>query len=70
MRDQVGKIEMRLVTCAAEAGADGWTAVYDGLRPGDIVVLDDSPMTTAGEMVRISDAPMAAAPNREHDAHK
>ena len=70
MRDQVGKIEMRLVTCAAEAGADGWTAVYDGLRPGDLVVLDDSPMTTAGEMVRVSDAPMAAPPNREHDAHK
>ena len=70
MRDQVGKIEMRLVTCAAEAGADGWTAVYDGLRPGDVVVLDDSPMTTAGEMVRVSDAPMAAPTNREHDAHK
>ena len=70
MRDQVGKIEMRLVTCAAEAGADGWTAVYDGLRPGDLVVLDDSPMTTAGEMVRVSDAPMAAPTNREHDAHK
>lgn len=70
MRDQVGKIEMRLVTCAAEDGADGWTAVFDGLRPGDIVVLDDSPMTTAGEMVRVSDAPMAAPTNREHDAHK
>ena len=70
MRDQVGKIEMRLVTCAAEAGADGWTAVYDGLRPGDVVVLDDSPMTTAGEMVRVSDAPMAAPTNREHDANK
>jgi multidrug resistance efflux pump len=70
MRDQVGKIEMRLVTCAAEAGADGWTAVYDGLRPGDRVVLDDSPMTTAGEMVRVSDAPMTAPTNREHDAHK
>ena len=70
MRDQVGKIEMRLVTCAAEAGADGWTAVYDGLRPGDVVVLDDSPMTTAGEMVRVSDAPMAAPTNREHNAHK
>ena len=70
MRDQVGKIEMRLVTCAAEAGADGWTAVFDGLRPGDLVVLDDSPMTTAGEVVRVSDAPMAAPTNREHDAHK
>jgi hypothetical protein len=70
MRDQVGKIEMRLVTCAAEAGADGWTAVYDGLRPGDLVVLDDSPMTTAGEMVRVSDAPMGVPTKGEHDAHK
>lgn len=70
MRDQVGKIEMRLVTCAAEDGAVGWITVFDGLRAGDLVVLDDSPMTTAGEMVRVSDAPMAAPTKREHDAHK
>ncbi len=61
---------MRLVTCAAEDGAVGWTTVFDGLRPGDLVVLDDSPMTRAGEMVRVSDAPMAAPTKREHDAHK
>ena len=70
MRDQVGKIEMRNITCAAESGADGWTAVYDGLRPGDLVVLDDSPVTRAGEMVRVSDTPMGVPTKGDHDAHK
>ncbi len=70
MRDQVGKIEVRNITCAAEAGVDGWTAVYDGLRPGDLVVLDDSPMTRAGEMVRVSDTPIGSSMKGEHDGHK
>ncbi|MDA0214266.1 MAG: efflux RND transporter periplasmic adaptor subunit [Planctomycetota bacterium] len=70
MRDQVGRIEMRLVTCAAQDGADGWTTIYDGLRPGDLVVLDDSPATDAGEMVRIREMPIESSAKEEHDAHR
>ena len=51
VRDGVGRIESREVVCAQPAGE--WTAVISGLRPGDFVVLPDSPATHDGQIVRM-----------------
>lgn len=54
VRDGVGRIELREVVCAAPVSE--WTAVLSGLRPGDFVVLPNSPATRDGQMVRMEDA--------------
>ncbi|MSR34826.1 MAG: efflux RND transporter periplasmic adaptor subunit [Phycisphaerales bacterium] len=54
VRDGVGRIESREVVCAAPVGE--WTAVQSGLRPGDFVVLPNSPSTSDGQIVRMEDA--------------
>jgi hypothetical protein len=36
-----------------------WTAVFSGLRPGDFVVLPNSPATRDGQIVRMEDAAAA-----------
>jgi hypothetical protein len=54
VRDGVGRIESRDVVCALPTSQ--WTAVLSGLRPGDFVVLPDSPTTRDGQMVRVEDA--------------
>ena len=81
VRDGVGTIDERAVVAADQTGADGWTTVFEGLRPGDFVVLADSPTTRNGQTVRIApdarvDAPPAATPaaasnetKGEHDGH-
>ncbi|MSR70412.1 MAG: efflux RND transporter periplasmic adaptor subunit [Phycisphaerales bacterium] len=83
VRDGVGTIDERAVVAADQTGADGWTTVFEGLRPGDFVVLADSPPTHKGQTVRIGTddivvAPPAATPSPaavsngtkgEHDAH-
>ncbi len=67
VREGVGKIDERTVVAAEHAGADGWTAVFEGLRPGDFVVLSDSPPTRRGQSVRIA----PSAPGKGvHDDHK
>ena len=50
----MGRIESRVVVCAVPTSQ--WTAVLSGLRPGDFVVLPDSPTTRDGQMVRVEDA--------------
>ena len=57
VRDGVGRIESREVVCAAPVSK--WTAVFSGLRPGDFVVLPNSPATRDGQMVRMEDAAAA-----------
>ncbi len=57
VRDGVGRIESRDVVCALPTSQ--WTAVLSGLRPGDFVVLPDSPTTRDGQMVRVEDAAAA-----------
>ena len=57
VRDGVGRIESREVVCAAPVNE--WTAVFSGLRPGDFVVLPNSPATRDGQMVRMEDAAAA-----------
>jgi len=57
VRDGVGRIESREVVCAAPVSE--WTAVFSGLRPGDFVVLPNSPATRDGQMVRMEDAAAA-----------
>ena len=57
VRDGVGRIESRDVVCAVPTSQ--WTAVLSGLRPGDFVVLPDSPTTRDGQMVRVEDAAAA-----------
>jgi len=57
VRDGVGRIESREVVCAQPAGE--WTAVISGLRPGDFVVLPDSPATHDGEIVRMDNTAAA-----------
>jgi len=69
MRDHVGRIELREVVCAAQADAQGWTTVYEGLRPGDVVVLDDSPPTKPGARVRVQDQQSGEAMKGAHDGH-
>lgn len=69
VRDGVGRIEERTIECD-RAGADGWTTVMTGLRPGDLVVLADSPPTKAGEMVRVDGNPAGAQAEGAHDGHK
>ena len=54
VRDGVGRIESRDVVCAVPTSQ--WTAVLSGLRPGDFVVLPNSPTTRDGQMVRVEDA--------------
>ena len=54
VRDGVGRIESREIVCAAPMSE--WTAVLSGLRPGDFVVLPNSPTTRDGQMVRMEDA--------------
>ncbi len=80
VREGVGKIEERAVVCAEVAGADGWTAVFEGLRPGDFVVSADSPETRAGQLVRLASDTTTAAnassptsqaqPKGAHDEHR
>ena len=69
VRDGVGRIEVREVLCAAGPDPDGWTAVYQGLRPGDLVVLDDSPPTKNGQSVRISERAVGITKSGGHDGH-
>lgn len=69
MRDQVGRIELREVVCATQSDAQGWTTVYEGLRPGDIVVLNDSPSTKTGERVRVREQQSTATMKGAHDGH-
>ena len=57
VRDGVGRIESREVVCAQPAGE--WTAVISGLRPGDFVVLPDSPATHDGQIVRMDNTAAA-----------
>ncbi len=69
VRDGVGQIEMRAVVCALTAGPEGWTAAYKGIRPGDLVVLGDSPPTTDGQTVRVSSTPVGKPTKGDHDGH-
>ena len=64
VRDGVGRIESREVVCAQPAGE--WTAVISGLRPGDFVVLPDSPATHDGQIVRMDNT---AAATDDSDAN-
>ena len=57
VRDGVGRIESREVVCGQPAGE--WTAVISGLRPGDFVVLPDSPATHDGQIVRMDNTAAA-----------
>ena len=67
VRDGVGRIESREVVCAQPAG--DWTAVISGLRPGDFVVLPDSPATHDGQIVRM-DNTAAVTDGRDANAEK
>lgn len=67
VREGVGKIEERAVIAAGHADADGWATVIEGVRPGDFVVLSDSPPTRNGQTVRIE---TSAPAKGEHDDHK
>ncbi len=57
VRDGVGRIESREVVCGQPVGE--WTAVISGLRPGDFVVLPDSPATHDGQIVRMDNTAAA-----------
>ena len=64
VRDGVGRIESREVVCGQPLGE--WTAVISGLRPGDFVVLPDSPATHDGQIVRMDNT---AAATDDSDAN-
>ena len=57
VRDGVGRIESREVVGGQPVGE--WTAVISGLRPGDFVVLPDSPATHDGQIVRMDNTAAA-----------
>ncbi|MCE9619228.1 MAG: efflux RND transporter periplasmic adaptor subunit [Planctomycetes bacterium] len=74
VRDGVGRIESREVVCAAAPAnmkaAGDWTTVFSGLRPGDFVVLPDSPATSVGQSVRVAASPTSTdAATTERDPH-
>jgi multidrug efflux pump subunit AcrA (membrane-fusion protein) len=54
LADQVENVARLRPVTAGRAGPDGWTAVSDGLQPGDRVIVDAPPTLADGQRIRIT----------------